>query len=155
MLTCTHHRPLARPWAGRPLESWRYQELQTLRTRSRDEEGRPQGGTLGRTISFTGRSGNHGSEPRPEVLLDREAALPDVRCVSSTKGGCRLAAVARTVTRLVVWCEQVSGQGETPGIFPDDWQCPQSGNGLCFVRGNGQLCFQLDSGPRPARTRGN
>ena len=42
---------------------------------------------LGRTISFTGRSRNHGSELRPGVPPDREAALPGARCVTSTKGG--------------------------------------------------------------------
>ena len=150
-----HYQPLWRPWTGLPLESWQYPELQTLRTRSRGEEGRPKDGMLGRTISFTGRSRNHGSELRPEVPPDREVALPGARCVSSTKGGEGVAAVTRTVTQLVVWYEQVSGQGQTPGIFPGDWQCPQSGNGLCFVRGCSQLCFQLESGPRPARTRGN
>lgn len=82
-----HYQPLGRPWTGLPLESWQYPELQTLRTRSRGEEGRPKGGMLGRTISFTGRSRNHGSELRPGVPPDREAALPGARCVSSTKGG--------------------------------------------------------------------
>lgn len=42
---------------------------------------------LGRTICFTGRERNHGSEPRPEVPLECEAALPGVQCVSSTKEG--------------------------------------------------------------------
>ena len=84
-----HYQPLRRPRTGIPLESWQYPELQTLRTRSCGEEGRPQGGMLGRTICFTGRSRNHGSEPRPEVPLECEAALPGVRCVSSTKGGWR------------------------------------------------------------------
>lgn len=80
---------------------------------------------LGRTICFTGRSRNHGSEPRPRSRWNMRQPCLVMQCVSSTKGGWRVAVVTRTVTQLVVWCEQVSGQGQTPGIFPGDWQCPQ------------------------------
>lgn len=112
---------------------------------------------------FHGRSRNKGSEERPEVLLDHKLheAAPDVLGMCPAPGGM---AGAIMVTRDVVRCGQVPGQGTDSGIQTSSQMMGASpahtegrvGCGLCFDHSHNQLLhLQPNSGPRPARTLEN